>query len=362
MYYHEFRAMNTAILLGAEGNLQRVREGFYEVEGLVLSYEKRFTRFSQDSELSALNRSTGQWFEVSPEMVEIMRLALDYYQRTGGLFNPAVLQVLEQVGYDHSMEEIQPDGIQPDSIRLDGIWAGKITSGAKAGNLENHKEVPDFGLTSVDPLRRAVKLPHGLRIDLGGIAKGWIAEKAAWRLSQYASACVVDAGGDLFTLGLPDEGVWRVALEDPFAPSRDLAVLSVVSGAIATSSVMRRRWSRGGHEYHHLIDPRTSQPAESIWVSVTAAADHTAWAEVLAKSLLIAGPDEAYKLAIYDPAACFIAVDKNGKIWGSPNSGRLLQEQDTVLRGTFSKWANTKSFAGSLFAKKRPAQGGLSQY
>lgn len=337
MYYHEFRAMNTAILLGAEGDLRRVREGFAEVEDLVYSLERRFTRFSEDSELSALNRASGEWFEASGHMIEVVQLALNYYSRTGGLFNPGVLAALETAGYDRSMELVR---------------AGREDGSAAVAVLTKEPEtlsVPDFARTQIDPLHQAICLPKELRIDLGGIAKGWIAEQAARQLSRCAAACVVDAGGDLFAVGLPADGRWRVGLEDPFAPADDLAVLTVGPGAVATSSLMKRRWVRGGQEYHHLIDPRTSLPTHSMWVSVTVVTDHTAWAEALAKSLLIGGPDGANQLVRFNRGEAFIAVDQNGKMWASPNSDRILQEhleQTTV-----------KPYRMSLFPKSKPKYG-----
>ncbi len=84
----------------------------------------------------------------------------------------------------------------------------------------------------------------------------------------------------------------EVSIEDPLDDKSELAVLKVPPGAVATSTVTKRRWKQGNKEQHHLIDPRTQQPAETDWLSVTVVADHAAKAEVYAKSLLIGGPQE----------------------------------------------------------------------
>ncbi len=168
-------------------------------------------------------------------------------------------------------------------------------------------------------------LPAGLRIDLGGIAKGWIAEQAARRLSAWVRACAVDAGGDAFFCGLPTgETAWRVTLEDPSNATQGLAILKIGPGAVATSAITKRRWQQDGKTQHHLIDPRTQRSAETAWLSVTVVAPHTADAEIYAKSLLIGGPEEAERITRAVPAIEFIAVDKNSKLWGSRNSREIL--------------------------------------
>jgi thiamine biosynthesis lipoprotein len=300
--------MSTTILAGAEGSLGDVAEGFRRMENLVREYEARFTRFSQTSELAELNRSAGHWLPVSPEMYEVLRLAKRFHLETDGLFDPAVLAALERAGYDRSIEEVQAAPART---------TGRLAAPPRASFAE--LELADE--------RLAAKLPAGLRIDLGGIAKGWIAEQAAHLLYHYSAACAVNAGGDQVTLGLPlDERYWVVGLDDPFEPGRDLAVLNLGPCAVATSSVVKRRWMQGHIERHHLIDPRTGQPSQSKWASVTVITDSAAKAEVLAKVLLIAGAETSLKFMARYPTSAFIAVDLDGKMWGSENSKEYLYE------------------------------------
>jgi thiamine biosynthesis lipoprotein len=167
-----------------------------------------------------------------------------------------------------------------------------------------------------------VTLERGYRLDLGGIAKGWIAERAARILADHSYACGVNAGGDLFLCGLPaGETAWEIDLEDPRDPEKSLGVLRVAPGAVATSSIMKRRWRQGEQEQHHVIDPRTWRPAETPWLSVTVYATHAAEAEVWAKVLLIAGPLDAIGLLRNSPqtSRAFIAVDSYGHLWSSQN-------------------------------------------
>ncbi len=116
--------------------------------------------------------------------------------------------------------------------------------------------------------------------------------------------------------GEPD---WEVALEDPFNPERDLAVLHVVPGALATSTVTKRKWQYNGKSQHHLIDPRTGEPAVTEWLSVTVFAPGAMEAEVYAKALLIGGPVMAKELFLNQPDKAYLAVDQFGWVLGSKN-------------------------------------------
>jgi thiamine biosynthesis lipoprotein len=306
MEYREFRAMNSDLVLAAEGDLRELEQGFKQARMFVEASEARFTRFSDSSELAALNRAAGGWVSVSTELYELVQEASDLSEQTEGLFDPSILDDLERAGYDKSMDQIREHG------------AGAPRVAAKSGR-------GDFRATQFDPAKGAIRLPPGRRLDLGGIAKGWIAERAARVLDEYANACTVNAGGDLFAIGLPaGETAWAIALEDPRDPRETLAVLRVGPGAVATSSITKRRWRQGTRVMHHLIDPRTGLPAQTDWLSVTVIAPHATTAEVFAKALLIAGSRAAQDLAARRDHLAFIAVDEAGRLWGSSNAREYL--------------------------------------
>lgn len=124
----------------------------------------------------------------------------------------------------------------------------------------------------------------------------------------------------MFLIGLPEgETHWPVELEDPFQPENTLTLLQVDPGAVATSTVTKRIWTQGDKSRHHLIDPRTGEPAVTEWVSVTVMAQHAYEAEVFAKALLIAGPLEAENIVRNGGIHfSFVAVDHNRKLWNGP--------------------------------------------
>jgi len=297
MQTESFRAMNSDILLVAEGELSQVESGLVAAQNFVDASEKRFTRFSEQSELSALNRAAGGWFMASPDLFEVVKEAVFYFHKTNGLFDPSILPILKNAGYIHSMDEIRRSGSAPQSDR------------------HSSASISTFASVELNEAATSIRLPADLQIDLGGIAKGWIAERAARLLSQYASACAVNAGGDMFLIGYPHgRDSWEVSLEDPRNPKEDISTLLLQEGAVATSSIMKRTWKQGKISRHHLINPRTGEPANTSWLSVTVLAPHAATAETFAKAFLIADKDETLLLGEQNPELTVLAVDKDGNL------------------------------------------------
>jgi thiamine biosynthesis lipoprotein len=198
---------------------------------------------------------------------------------------------------------------------------------ADTSNGQTRTSRPAFHEISFDLAGSRVRLPHDMEIDLGGIAKAWIVEKAAQLLHKYTEVCAVSAGGDILFIGRPLDGSdWDVYLEDPRNTIETLAQFHISQGAVATSSVMKRSWMQGEKIRHHLIDPRTGEPAETDWLSVTVIAPDILTAEVYAKAILIAGEAGLSNLRQIKPDIAFIAVDPDGNLFGSPNSKDYLYE------------------------------------
>ncbi len=303
----EFRAMNTTILLAAEG--ERAIEGMQAAKEFIDECEQRFSRFLPASELTELNRSAGEWIPVSHDLMEMLELAQKYYAETKGIFDPSILPDLKRAGYDRSMDELRANGV------LETALPAKWLSGL------------NFEQINIDPTARRVCLPKGMEIDLGGIAKGWIVKQAAALLRQYSEVCGVSAGGDILFIGQPQDGLgWDVYLEDPRDSTQMLAQLNIPSGAVATSSVMKRSWKQGNQSQHHLIDPRTGKPAQTEWLSVSVLCADIVDADVYAKAILIGGTRVANELIESKPGLHFIAVDPQGNLVGSPNFKEFIYE------------------------------------
>ncbi len=288
-----FRAMNTEVnawLWQADaGTAQRALR---EVERFFHEAHSRFTRFAASSELSALNASAGWPFTASPQMFEVVELAVKYSALTDGWFNPTIIGALEAAGYDRTFDAIK-------EARSERAVVASPISVATA--------------IALDAKQRTITLPHGVRIDLGGIAKGWTVQQSAQQLASHGP-CLVDAGGDMMTLGaVPGSSSWSIDLADPLDPENDVITLQLRDQAIATSGIDRRRWQRGGVWQHHLIDPHTGRPSESDLLTATVIAPTTVEAEVHAKTVFLLGSQAGLDFIDQRPALAGSVITTNGE-------------------------------------------------
>ena len=247
---------------------------FDEIERL----EQCWSRFRPDSELSALNARAGRWVDVSPSMLLALTCAADLHRETFGHFDPTVLEALERVGYDRSFELVCPVADDPAACA---------------------RPAPGFRHVEIDTDAARVRLPDGLRLDLGGVGKGLAADLVArGAVDRGARSVLVSLGGDQRSRGEPPPGGWwPVPVEHPLDETRLAFVYPLVDGAIVTSTRRYRAWRRGKREYHHIIDPCTGDSARTPIVAVVATARDAWWAEGIAKSVMIAGVDEGVALA-----------------------------------------------------------------
>jgi thiamine biosynthesis lipoprotein len=255
MSRHAFGAMGTAVELhldaegaGADAALLAAEAEFARLEALL-------SRFLPGSQLSRLNRS-GE-LAAGPDLLAVADAALTARDLTAGRFDPTVHDALAAAGYDRSFELIPA-----------GNGAPVLVETACGGGV------------SIDRAAGLIRLDPGVKLDFGGIAKGYAADRALAILAD-AGPALVDAGGDIALSGKP----WPVGVET----SAGTITLELSEGGLATSGRDRRRWNAADGERHHLIDPATGLPAEGDLLRVTAVAGTAMEAEVLAKALFLAG-------------------------------------------------------------------------
>lgn len=236
MRRNDFLAMGTRCSLIGDGDLAAG-------ERWVRALAARITRFDESSELARLNASDG-WFEISTELEELLRASLHAYEVSGGLVNVAVLPSMLAIGYTRPLER--------------GWGTPALADVHCAPILHN--------VLNVRPGK--ARLAQNASIDLGGIAKGWMADRLCAILGGHV---LVNLGGDLFA-----QGEWPVEVGGQTYLLRNLGA--------ATSSTRKRR----SGELHHLIDPRTGLPAAGGIEEVSVVANTALEAEVLAKTMLIA--------------------------------------------------------------------------
>lgn len=254
----EGRAMASPLRLTTVGST-RPDEAWTAVRDEFEAAEAAMSRFRPDSEVTRLNAIAGTG--VARPLTRRLECAIAATERarrvTGGRFDPRVLG---------------------DLVRLGDVGApisAPIVRGAPGPVMERSAD-------------GAVRL--GSPVDLGGIGKGLALRWAGRLLDEAGGDYLLEAGGDLVAHGpSPDGGPWRIDMEDPTGASEALAVVELASGALVTSSVSKRRWTVDGRTVHHLLDPRTGEPADRGLLAVTIAGPDPAWAEVWSKTLFIGG-------------------------------------------------------------------------
>ena len=252
-------------LLGVGVRRSRLEAGAAWVSEMHL----RFTRFDSQSELSRFNRSGGEWLDVSPDLESLLRAALEAHRLSGGLVHCAVLNSMLSIGYTRPLAQGPTLALVP-----------------KPGPLRDLTELLEVSAGRA-------RLIGGAGIDLGGIAKGWMADRLCEKMGPNS---VANLGGDLYATGPgPDGDGWPVRLGST-------TVLLDGMGA-ATSSTRHRSWG----SFHHLIDPRTGEPARTGLEEVSVLAPTGFAAEVVAKTALLQGTHDA-------PA--YLAASSHGWVLG----------------------------------------------
>jgi thiamine biosynthesis lipoprotein len=319
--------------------------------------DERLSRFAPESELSRLNAAAGTWRSVSATLFEVVAQSVAAAEASAGLFDPALLPVLEALGYDRDFKQIAyqeaPGSANAPVANAAGSWRG----------------------IELDRARRRIRLPAGTRLDLGGIAKGWAADVALDRCFADIANVLIDVGGDVRARGGARAGeLWAIGIGDgrdrpetPADEERLSAVVTLGRGGLATSGATWRWWYRAGERQHHLIDPRTGRPAR-VWIdaadgdpaaapliaSASALAPTAAHAEVAAKVALLRGYPQALGLvdaawqaarvydehntvdAYGDASVALILVLGNGAVACSAN----LRDYLATLGGGGDVWVN----------------------
>ena len=268
-------------------------------EAVLWSCQRELSRFEPSSELSRLNADPAPVRTTSKLLAAALAAALEAAERSGGLVDPTLLGALEGAGYAESRRGLEPASLA-DALRI----APRRRPAAAAG---------DAPWAAIRIEGRQVWRPPGLRLDLGGTAKGFAADRAAAPLAGQ-DTFAVDAGGDLVlggTSGRPRVVTVAHPLEDGRAVEFELA-----AGAVATSGLGTRIWRTEAGFAHHLLDPSTGRPAWTGVIQATAVAATGVEAEALAKTALLSGPERGRELL--EPAGGVLIVDDGEVVLAGP--------------------------------------------
>lgn len=230
-----------------------------------------------------MNKNLGMWQNVSPDMIYLAKRALFYHRESGGLYDPRIIDILENIGY-------------------------------KSKNIENKDSKPAKNKPknlSADLKIKRNKIFFGRRMDFSGIAKGYIIDQVAEFLkSRSWKNFFINAGGDAFAAGRNKKGEkWKLPIEG----ARDKnAAVCISNQGIATSGVIKKKWKHKGKNVHHLVNPRNPEKFSFEIRSVLVFHKKTEWADGRAKVLVLMGMKKGIAFAKKKKLKA-IFVDREGK-------------------------------------------------
>jgi thiamine biosynthesis lipoprotein len=295
-----------------------------QVPAWFAAWEQHLSRFRPDSELARVNARAGQPVRVSPVFWTVLRTAVWAARQSDGLVTPAVLEALEVAGYDRTFDALR--------LRDDGNMETQVADQDSPIGIRAASD-HDWHAIRFSRRGRTITLPPGMRLDLGGVAKGWAGAQAVQRLRQLGPA-LVDAGGDIAVSGPRADGSpWPIGVTNPFAPQEILELLLVARGGVATSGRDHRRWRQGAVWRHHIIDPRSGQPAATDVLSATVIAPQLCAAEVGAKVALILGSVDGWAWIEARAHLAGLLVRADGTVIRSTRLARFVGSTDAACGG-----------------------------
>lgn len=283
---------------------EAIDAGFQEVKRL----EQLLSTWIPESEMSRVNAAAGQKpVSVSPETMTVVRLSLQVAELTEGAFNIAIGPAVD--AWNVSAEPRFPTAME----------------------LEGLKPLINLQAIHADVWEKTIYLEKpGMRIDVGGIGKGYAADQAVMAMKKAgAVAGVVALSGDIKTFGrLPDGKKFSVGIQHPRKEGAILAEVDLQDEAISTAGDYERYFEKDGVRYHHILDPNTLQPARGCQ-SVTVIAKEGVWADGLDTGIFVMGVDRGMELVEQLDDVEAIIVDQAGQVHissGLHHRVRFLQE------------------------------------
>jgi thiamine biosynthesis lipoprotein len=255
-------------------------------------YSELLSKTVPGSDVWRVNHARGETVTVNEKTMAILRLAQEVSEASGGAFNIAVGPAVELWHFTDGM------AVLPDAKALaDAV--------ARA----------DF--TKIRLEENAIRVPPETLIDLGGIAKGYIADRIADFLRERGvKSAMLNFGGNVVTVGnKPDGSSWKVGLQNPLGRRGEdfWAFVESRDSTVVTSGIYERGFELNGQWYHHILDPRTGWPVQNNLLAVTACAKSSMLADALTTAMFVLGPAEGSQLAEkFDVDVVFL--EKNNRV------------------------------------------------
>lgn len=283
-------ALNTVCMQTVYGD--NARQAVDEVNNMLQDITNTMS-MNEGSEVYAVNEAAPGGVEVSQETADVISGAVRIAKETDGAFDPAI-------GAVTVLWDIAGDPRVPDS-----------------GEVSGALKMVDYNKIRIDGTNVSLA-QGGMKIDLGGIAKGYAADKAVEIYEKYGiGSALVDLGGNIYAFGKrPDGKDYRIGIRDPLGSRGETAAVVQLSGtSVVTSGVYERYFEEGGVTYHHIFDPKTGYPADSGLLSVTVICENSMKADGFSTALFVMGLGNGLKFANKQPDIQAIFITEDRKIY-----------------------------------------------
>ncbi len=279
-------AMDTVITLTAYG-----KHADEALDAAVQKLNEYDTLLDVDSgDIGNINTHAGEFVQVGEEVYRLLSDCVELSRQTDGAFDITVGRYVD-------------------------LWG--FRSQTRVSSDEEIAEAADFvGWEKIELADGKIKIPTGMQLDLGAVAKGWAAGKLKEVIAEYGvESAILSLGGNVTTLGKkPDGTLFNVAIRDPDDPDAYLDSVQVSDLAVVTSGSYMRYFDQDGVRYHHIIDPKTGKPAESGLVSVTVMCTDDTAADALATAFFVMGAQKTADYLQTKPDIKVILVTSQGEI------------------------------------------------
>ena len=261
-------AMDTVMSLtvyGAKGD-----QALEEASELIYTLQDALSATDEDSPIYALNHAGGAWTPVEGEVLDLLEGSKELCALTGGALDITAYPAVQAWGF------ISKDYRVPGEEELEEL-AGRI----------------DYAALELDPEGGQARLPQGMEVELGAVAKGYTGDRLAWLMAELGvDSAIFSLGGNVQAVGCkPDGSPWRVAVQDPGGQG-NLAVVEVTDKAVVTSGGYQRYFEQDGVTYWHILDPDTAAPARTGLQSVTVIGPEGLVCDGLSTALFVMGEEE----------------------------------------------------------------------
>lgn len=264
-----------------------------ECVALCEEYEKKFSRTIEDSEVSKINQAEGQWVEVSEETIEILDYALEYSEMTDGAFDITIAPLTE-------------------------LWNVKENTGKLPAKEEIENALSHVNYENIEIDGNMVRLKDKeAKIDLGGIAKGYIADKLKEFMAERGvKNAMINLGGNIAVIGGKKDGSdWNIGIQKPFGDRNEvIGSVSIRDKTVVSSGIYERYFEYDGKIYHHILDTATGRPAESDLEAVTIIGESSVMADVLSTTCVLLGSEKGMELIERTPEVEAVFVRKDGEV------------------------------------------------